>query len=386
MRSTRGANLLRPDSDDVKVTNVELFFDLVYVFAVTQLAHLLVAHHTIDGAWQAAILLALTWQAWVYTTWVTNWIDPDRLPTRVMLVAVMLGSLALAAELPRAFSDQGMVIAVGYAAMQVGRSAFAVLALRGHRLQRNFTRILVWCVVSGAAMIVGALMHGHARELIWAAAVGFDYLGGRAGFWTPGLGRSTTAEWTIEGSHFAERCEAFVIIALGESIVSIGSTLSELSHVTPTQVVTFLAAFLATVGLWWVYFDRVAEHGSRRIADSSDPGRLGATAYHLVHPVIVGGIIAAAAADQLVLRHPQARGDLPTTLLVLGGVALFLGGHGIFKAIVFRVVPWSRVAAVLALVLLLPVAPHVSALALGIATLVVVVAVAITDRVQHPPV
>lgn len=380
----RRDNLLRPDSDDVKVTTVELFFDLVYVFAVTQLARLLVAHHTIDGAWQATILLALIWQAWVYTTWVTNWIDPDRLPTRVMLVAVMLGSLTLAAELPRAFSDQGMVIAVGYAAMQVGRSIFAIVALRGHRLQRNFERILTWSVLSGAVMIAGALLHGHARELVWAAAVGFDYLGGRFGFWTPGLGRSTTAEWTIEGSHFAERCEAFVIIALGESIVSIGSTLSELSHVSATQVVTFGAAFLTTVGLWWVYFDRVAEHGSQRIAGSSDPGRLGATAYHLVHPVIVGGIIAAAAADQLVLRHPQERGQLPTTLLVLGGVALFLGGHAIFKAIVFRVVPWSRILAVVALAALLLLAPHVSALVLGLATLVVIVAVAVMDRIQHP--
>ena len=306
------------------------------------------------------------------------------LPTRIMLLGVMFGSLVIAAELPRAFTDHGMVIAVGYAAMQVGRSVFAVAALRAHRLQRNFERILVWCVVSGTVMIVGALLHGHARELVWAVAVGFDYLGGRVGFWTPLLGRSTTEEWTIEGSHFAERCEAFVIIALGESIVSIGSTLTGLDHVSAIQVVTFVGAFLGTVGLWWVYFDRVAEQGSRRIAASSDPGRLGATAYHLVHPIIVGGIIAAAAADQIVLRQPQQRGHLPTTLLVLGGVALFLGGHAVFKALVFHLVPWSRVLAVAALGLLLVVAPHVSALVLSMATLVVIWAVAAADRVQHP--
>jgi low temperature requirement protein LtrA len=377
---------LRPSGADVHVTNIELFFDLVYVFAVTQLSQVLVRHTTADGAWRTAILLALVWQAWVYTTWVTNWIDPDRLPTRVMLVAVMLGSLALAAQIPRAFTDQGMVIAVGYAAMQVGRSVFAVLALRGHRLQRNFERILVWSAVSGIAMIGGALVHGHARELVWAAAVAFDYLGGRVGFWTPRLGRSTTEEWTIEGSHFAERCEAFVIIALGESIVSIGSTLGSLTHVSTAQTVTFVAAFGATVGLWWIYFDRVAEHGSRRIASSRDPGRLGATAYHLVHPIIVGGIIAAAAADDVILRSPNERGHLPTTLLVLGGVAMFLGGHAIFKAIVFRVVPWSRILGVAVLALLLFLAPYVSALVLALLTLVVIVAVAVTDRVQHPPI
>lgn len=369
----------------MRVTNVELFFDLVYVFAVTQLSHLLVVNPTVDGAWRATILLALVWQAWVYTTWVTNWIDPDRLPTRAMLVFVMLGSLVVAADLPRAFTDRGMVIAIGYAAMQIGRSAFAVFALQGHRLQRNFERILCWCLVSGAAMVVGATVHGHARLLIWAAAVGFDYLGGRVGFWTPGLGRSTTDEWTIEGSHFAERCEAFVIIALGESIVAIGSTFSEAHHRGATDVIALVAAFAATVGLWWIYFDRVAEQGSRRIERSDDPGRLGATAYHLVHPLIVGGVIAAAAADQLVLRDPQARGHLPTTLLVLGGVALFLGGHAVFKAIVFRVVPWSRITAVVVLALLLPLAPHVSALTLGIGTLLVITSVAVADRVQHPP-
>ncbi|MDT4977877.1 MAG: hypothetical protein QOG98_3635 [Pseudonocardiales bacterium] len=379
------SRLRRPEDDGGRVTNVELFFDLVYVFAVTQLSHLLIKHTTVEGALQTLLMLAIVWQVWVYTTWVTNWLDPDRLPVRAMLIGVMFVSLVLAAELPRAFEDRGLVIAVGYAVVQVGRSIFAVIAFRDDPLQRNFERILAWCAVCGTAMILGALAHGHARELIWAVTIAFDFLGGRAGFWTPGLGRSTTEEWTIEGSHFAERCEGFVIIALGESIVAIGSTLSGLTDVSATVIVTFAVAFSGTVALWWVYFDRVAAHGAHKIATSNDPGRLGATAYHLVHPVIVAGIIAAAAADALLLHAPTTRGHLSTSLLIVGGAALFLGGHAIFKALVFRVVPTSRLLGVAVLALLLLVAPHVTALALSAGVLVVIVAVAVADRIQHEP-
>jgi low temperature requirement protein LtrA len=375
----------RPEDDGGRVTNFELFFDLVYVFAVTQLSHLLVKHTTVEGALQTVLMLAIVWQVWVYTTWVTNWLDPDRLPVRAMLIGVMLGSLVVAAELPRAFEDRGLVIAVAYTVLQVGRSAFAVVAFRGDPLQRNFQRILAWCVVCGTVMILGAFAHGHVRELIWAVTIAADFLGGRAGFWTPGLGRSTTEEWTIEGSHFAERCEGFVIIALGESIVAIGSTLSGLTDISATVIVTFVVAFGGTVALWWVYFDRIAEHGAKTIATSDDPGRIGATAYHLVHPVIVAGIIAAAAADALLLDSPTSRGHLPTSLLIVGGAALFLGGHAIFKALMFRVVPTSRLVAVAVLGLLLLVAPHVTALQLSVAVLVVIVAVAVTDRIQHEP-
>lgn len=376
----------RPEDDGGHVTNFELFFDLVYVFAVTQLSHTLVERTSLDGALQALLLLVIVWQGWVYTTWVTNWLDPDRLPVRAMLIGVMLGSLVVAAELPLAFENRGLVVAGAYAVLQVGRSIFAVVAFHGDPLARNFQRILAWCVVSGTAMILGAFAHGHARELIWGVTIAVDLLGGRLGFWTPGLGRSTTEEWTIEGSHFAERCEGFVIIALGESIVAIGSTLSGLTDIGATVIVTFVVAFGGTVALWWVYFDRIAEHGAKTISTSDDPGRIGATAYHLVHPVIVAGIIASAAADTLVLHAPTSRGHVPTSLLVVGGAALFLGGHAIFKALMFRVVPTSRLVAVAALGALLSLAPYVTALVLSAVVLVVIVAVGVADRIQHEPV
>jgi low temperature requirement protein LtrA len=381
--------VLRSGEGSGRVTNIELFFDLVYVFAITQLSTLL--EHSADrgtlgsGAVQAAILLAMVWQAWAYTTWVTNWLDPDRLPARLVLLFVMLAALVFAACLPEAFTDRGAAVAITYVVIQVGRSLFAVAALRGEpALRRNFTRILAWSAVSGTAVLLGLLVDGSGREAVWAAAVAFDFLGGRVGFATPGLGRAHTDDWTIDGAHFAERCEGFVLIALGESIVVIGSVLTD-RDLTATIVTSFVLAFAGSAALWWVYFDRTAERGSQVIARSADPGRLGASAYHLVHPVIVAGIIAAAAADSVVLAHPTRHGVTSTSWLLLGGVALFLAGHAAFKALMFEVVPVSRIVAVVVVLALFVVAPHVSAVVLGGCVLAVLIALAVSDRLQHFP-
>src|SRR5271157_1485072 len=228
--------LLRDRSGSHRVTNIELFFDLVYVFAVTQLSHYLLGHATVPGALQAGLLLVMIWQVWSYTTWVTNWLDPERMAVRLLLVLLMLISLAMSASLPRAFEDLGLWVGGGYALQQIGRSVFMVIALRGHPLQANFERILAWCVVSGALAVSGGFAHGSARYLLWLLAVGVDLAGGVVGFATPGLGRSRTSDWTIEGGHFAERCQGFILIALGESIVIIGATLTEDKSVTVASV------------------------------------------------------------------------------------------------------------------------------------------------------
>ena len=373
-----------------RVTNVELFFDLVYVFAVTQLSHYLLPHPTVDKALQTALLLAMVWLLWAYTTWVTNWLDPERIPVRVLLLCLMLVGLAMSAALPRAFGDSGLIIGGAYAAMQVGRSVFAVWALQGQPLQRNFQRILAWCCVSGALAIVGGLTASvYSRALFWLLAVGVDVLGGVFGFYTPGLGRSTTKEWDIEGGHFAERCQGFILIALGESIVVIGATFAALlrplalphADRAPT-VAAFVLAFVGSAGLWWLYFDRSAAAGARLIAESDDPGRLGRSAYHLIHPIMVAGIIVVAAADELVLAHPAAVGVGSTSWLILGGTGLFIAGQLAFKLTVWRRFSWQRGCALVVLALLGLLAPHVSALVLSACVAAVVVAVAITDQVQ----
>jgi len=265
--------------------------------------------------------------------------------------------------------------------MQIGRTSFMVVVLRGQPLRANFQRILAWCLVSGVLAVAGGIVTGPARSWLWLAAVAVDLTGGLAGFWTPGLGRSATSEWTIEGNHLAERCQAFILIALGESIVLIGATLSRLleTSITWAEAAAFLLAVVGSAGLWWVYFDRSADEAARVIAASADPGRIGRTAYHLIHPVMVAGIIVVAAADVVVLSQPGAVGVVSTGWLVLGGTALFIAGHAAFKFAVWRVIPWTRLGAVVVLGLLGLAVPALPALGLGLCAALVVLAVAALD-------
>src|SRR3984885_7514464 len=363
-----------------RVTNVELFFDLVYVFAVTQISHYLLAHQTPTGALRAGLLLAMVWLVWVYTTWVTNWLDPERIAVRLLLLGLAVASLVMSAALPAAFSARGLAVGVAYAVMQIGRSVFAVVALRGRPLQRNFQRILSWCLLSGALAVLG----GIAGAALWGAAVAVDLLGSTVGFYTPGLGRSTTREWTIDGGHFAERCQAFMLIALGDAIVAIGGTLSGLARIGIAEIAAFAVALAGSVGLWWLCFDRSTDEAARIIAASDDPGRLGRSAYHFIHPIMIAGIIVSAAADEVTLRDPGAVGNAATSWMILGGVGLFLAGHAAFKAVVWREPSWPRIGAVAVLALLGLAAADIPAPALGACAAAVVVAVAAIDYVQRP--
>ena len=379
----RAPRLLRDRTGVQRVTNIELFFDLVYVFAITQLSHYLLGHADVRGALQAALLLLMVWVVWVYTTWVTNWLDPDLMAVRLLLVVLMLISLAMSVSLPRAFEDLGLWVGAAYAVQQIGRTVFMVIALRGHPLEANFQRILAWCSLSSAFAIAGGLAHGDTRALLWLAAVGVDLLGGAVGFYTPGLGRSRTSDWTIEGGHFAERCQGFILIALGESIVIIGATLTE-KPASASDVAAFVVGFAGAVALWWLYFDQSAEAAAEEIARSDDPGRLGRSAYTLIHPVMVAGIIVSAAADQKVLSNPAATASTASAWLILGGPALFLAGHAAFKLVVWRYLSWPRVAGIAVLALLGLAATAIPELGLAACAAGVVAAVAASDRLPGP--
>ena len=372
---------------DHRVTFTELFFDLVYVFAVTQLSHLLLDHLSLHGAAQTLLLLVAVWRAWIDTAWFTNWFDPDRRAVRLALIGVMLLSLIMSATLPEAFGQRGFVFAAAYVAMQIGRCLFAVLALGvDPALRRNFLRILAWCVASGVLWLAGGLAEGAAREIWWLGAVLVDCAAPAAGFATPGLGRSRTTDWTIAGGHLAERCHLFVIIALGESILLTGATFGQQPLAAET-VVALGVAFLGSVALWWLYFDRAAEYGGEVIAQSKDPGRLGRSAYTYFHVPIVAGIIVAAVADELTIAHPGGPTSATTVAVVLGGPALFLAGHTLFKWAVFAHVSRSRVVALLALAALFPVSLAVPPLGVAAAATVTVATVAAWDGLARfaPP-
>ena len=246
------------------ITFVELFFDLVYVFAVTQISHVLIEHLGFAGAGRAAFLLLVVWWAWIYTTWMVNWFDPDSPPVRIALIGVMGASLVLAAALPEAFGKHGGLFVLAYVGLQVGRNATAAALLpRGHTLRRTFERITVWSLGSGLLWVAGLLESGDRRLYWWLPALAVELLAPAVGYATPVLGRSLTSDYDIEGGHFAERCQGFIIIALGESIVVTGATAAS-AGLGNTVVLALVVAFLETAALWWLYFGEGAAHSRRR--------------------------------------------------------------------------------------------------------------------------
>jgi len=315
-----------------RVTNAELFFDLVFVFAVTQLSHTLLGRFTPLGAVQVTLLFLAVWWVWVYTTWVTNWLDPEQMPVRILLFLLMLGGLVLSTSIPTAFEGRGLWFAGAYAAMQIGRTLFWLLATPSHRtpVRHNAIRILAWLCGSGAFWILGGLAEGDARLWLWIVALLIEYVSPVARFWTPGLGFSSVEAWAVEGGHMAERCAGFIIIALGEAVVVNGATFAELSW-TPENVTAFLAALAGSIAMWWIYFHRGAEAGSEMISKSEESGRVARLAYTYLHMPIVAGIILTAVADELVLKHPNGHSDLKTVVSAVGGPVLFLVGTILFK-------------------------------------------------------
>jgi low temperature requirement protein LtrA len=352
------------------VTNVELFFDLVYAFSVTQLSHYLLENPNLEGVVQAAVLYGMVWTLWGATTYLVNWLDPNRLPVRRLLLAIMFIGLLTSAAIPRAFGSAGLAIAAGYSAVQVGRNLFAVYATRHEALERNFQRFLVWSILGASLAVAGGLAQGHLRELLWALAVACDLFSAAVGFYVPGLGRTQTREWNVDGNLAAERIQAFIMIALGESIVIIGASLTGLRVLDPGELLAYFVAFLTTVALWWVYFDRMAGYAARAFASSSDPGRLARSAFYWAQVPIVAGIIAVAAGGRLVMAHPTDQAGLATVSILLGGTALFIAGHAWFKMLVFHHVSRPHLLALALLLLAMPIAVFLPGLAVGAIPLV----------------
>ena len=209
-----------------RVTYAELFFDLVFVFAVTQVSHTLLGRFTPIGALQTTLLFLAVWWVWVYTSWITNWLNPELTPVRILLFLLMFGGLVLSTSIPRAFEDRGLWFALAYAAMQVGRTLFLLASIPPARTSArlNAIRILAWLSMSAVFWIAGGLVQGHWRLALWAVALCIEYISPAVRFWIPKYGASAMADWVIEGGHMAERCAGFIIIALGESIVVTGAT------------------------------------------------------------------------------------------------------------------------------------------------------------------
>ena len=338
----RHSHLREGDGADHRVSPMELFFDLVFVFAVTQLSHYLFEHHDLAGVLQTLVMFLAVWWAWMFTAWATNWLDPDRPPVRLILALIMLISLALSSAIPKAFGDYGPAFAASYVAIQLGRTLYTAWAKSEWRSGTPISqsRASIYFLLAAPLWIVGAVdVDAERRLLWWAAALGIEYSGPMLFFALPVLGRSTPEEWDIKGEHMAERCGLFIIIALGEGIIVIGATFSELYKDFPT-VLGFIIAFVGTVATWWLYFDVGARRGQEVIEEGELPGLIGRAAYTYGHVPIVAGIIVLAVGDELLIAHPTGRAEVALVAVLTVGALLFVGGTAIFKRLTSRNGNW----------------------------------------------
>jgi low temperature requirement protein LtrA len=335
-----------------RATTLELFYDLVFVFAITQVSHLLLDDLSWLGAGEALLALLVVWWAWNYTTWVTNELDPDSTAVRLLLIWLMLLTLVLAIAIPDAFGERAILFAGSYVAIQLSRHVFLTFAAasRGTIERERSGRILFWFVVAGVFWIAGAFAEDAARAALWIIALGIDLAAPLHFYSIPGRPRLSHTTWEVETAHFAERFQLFMIIALGETIVLTGATTAGLD-LNAARVAAFALAFLTTAALWWLYFDYVARIAERRLALAPNRTQLARDGYTYLHAVLVAGIILAAVGDELVIAHPTE--DLPRAelLMVTGGPALYLLGHALFRLRMAGSIAWKRLTGALACLL-----------------------------------
>lgn len=312
----------RPAGHHVVVGPIELFFDLVYVFTIIQLSHSLLADLTWTGAAEFAVLFLAMWWAWNYSAWAMNWLEPESGQVQGLLGVLMLCALSMAVALPEAFGDRGLWFALSYVALQVIRSVYCVIALRGRDdvMARNFSHLLAWSLFAAPFWIAGAFVDDGARVALWVVAVVVDYVAPWTNYAVPGAGNTPMSTWSLRPEHLAERTELVFIIALGESILIMGGTL--LSHdPTGASIVAAVLGFVLLLLLWWHYFNpRI--HPS----DTVDAAAAGRSAFAYAHALMVSGAIVLAVGLELVIAHPTGHLSAPTVTTLFVGPTLFLVG------------------------------------------------------------
>jgi len=366
---------LRPLGSDVtpKVTFVELFFDLVYVFSIIQLSHYLLYHLTPRGAAEFAVLFAGIWWAWNYTAWAANWLDPTSRAGKALMLFLMGCALFMAVAVPTAFSSGAGLFVAAYVTMALVRAAFMSWAFRGHTMSRNYAQLLVWSTASGAFWVAGAVIEEQ-RLLLWFAAVVVDVAAPRFGFWVPGLGGTAMSSWPLRGVHLLERNQLIFIIALGESVLLLGATLID-SPLSPGYLLAGALGFLLIAAAWGIYFDGQADRAEHAFEHAADPAALARASLAYSHGVMVLGAIVGAVGIELIVAHPWDAATLEVAIVAAIGPALFLIGNGIYERALSGRWPPGHVLAVGALagVAAAVYAAEASGIALGASALAVLI-------------
>lgn len=296
---------------------LELFFDLVFVFALTQVVSLIVHDLTAGGVLRGALLLALMWWAWTNWTWTTNVVDLEPRITRVAVLASMLGVFGMAFAVPTAFEGDGLWLALGYLWVRLIAAAVFVHASRHDPTElRAVLKYLPLSLAATGVVVVGGAVGGEALQWIWVAALCIELLAAAS---------SGQADWKIDAGHFAERHGLILIIALGEGIIAVGIALNGVS-IDPSLSIQLAVGLAGVCALWWAYFDRLQEviESALRLADEHETGRLARDVYSLLHYPMIAGIVFYAVALEEAFLHPDDPMEGVVAVLFVVASALYL--------------------------------------------------------------
>ncbi|GGF44880.1 membrane protein [Microbacterium sorbitolivorans] len=316
--------LARPGHRRSEVGPVELFFDLVYVFAIVQLSHLLIGHLAWTGAAQTVVVFAAVWWGWNYTAWAMNWLDPSRTAVQLFSGVLMLAALGMAIAIPGAFGDGAWLFVGCYLFMGVLRPVFMMIAHRGQQLASNYRMLMLWTLFAGIFWVIGAILPAEWRLLAWLVAVLIDYAAPLADYRIPGIGAAPMTTWDTDAEHLAERNRLVFIIALGESVLLMGGSVVEHGHLTGGLALSVLVGFASLFVLWWNYF---ALAGPETAGGNASTGAL-RSAYAYAHALMVLGAILVAVSIELRLSHEHL--DPAIVLVTIAGPIVYLIGNVLF--------------------------------------------------------
>jgi low temperature requirement protein LtrA len=357
-----------------RVKPLELFFDLVFVLAITQCTTLMVDHPTWEGIAQGMLVLALLWWAWTAYAWLTSVVDPEEGSVRLALFAAMAALLIAALTVPNAFTDRALEFALAYGAVRAGHIALFVLASREDRqLRQSVSGLAVGTAAGVGLLIVGSFFDGTGQAVLWTLALVLDmaepFFFGSEG-------------WKLVPGHFAERHGLIIIVALGESIVALG--------VGADVGLTVAVAAAAVLGialvceLWWIYFDIVAIANVRRLVRAPvgrEQNELARDVYSYLHFPLVAGIVLSAFGLHEALAHAEDPLEDVPAFALLGGVGIYLLGHVVVRLRGVHTLSRRRLVMALVLFALIPVAIEVSALTiLGIVVALLAALIAYETR------
>jgi low temperature requirement protein LtrA len=344
----------RQESAEERVTPLELFFDLIFVFAITQVTGLIVEDPTWAGLVRGLLVLGVLWWAWAAYAWLTNTINPEEGAVRIAMFAAMGAMLVASVAVPDVFGDDAFIFACAYAFVRIAHLALYAIAGRGDRdLLAAIARLGVGTAIGVGLLFVAAGLDGRLQVAVWALALTFDLLGAYVG---GGKG------WRLSAGHFAERHALVVIIALGETIVALGLAAS--NELGAGRVTAGLLGFAVAAALWWLYFDVVAIVAERKLRELTGNAQLAMArdSYSYLHLPMVAGIILFAVGVKKTLGDVGEPLKLVPAVALCGGIALYLFAHILFRLRNVGSVNRQRLVVTVVLLALIPVGVELPAL------------------------